>query len=67
MLSTVRDTLNLVRNPRSKLAQIYLKKQKNKITCCTLSMASSVYKGEVGCLTPWRWQVTEVDYKCCPQ
>ena len=48
MLSTVRDTLNLERNLRSKLAQIYLKTQQHNITCCTLSMASWVYKGEVG-------------------
>ena len=48
MLSTVRDTLNLVRNLMSKLAQIYLKKQQHKITCCALSMASWVGKGEVG-------------------
>ena len=36
MLSTVRDTLNLVRNPRSKLAQIILKK-KTQITCSTIN------------------------------
>ena len=49
MLSTVRDTLNLVRNLMSKLAQICLKKKKqHNITCCTLSMESWVDKGEVG-------------------
>ena len=48
MLSTVRDTLNLERSLRSKLAQIYLKTQQHNITCCTLSMASWVDKGEVG-------------------
>ena len=47
MLSTVRDTLNYVRNLRSKVAQIFLKKQQHKITCCTLSMASRVDKGRL--------------------